>query len=140
MSFDLGRLETDPKLEMHGSWTEDLGGFKLLIARDNNPLAVAEMKRIAKERAGALGLAEITDEMKQDIIVAVTAKCYLLGWEGLEEDGKPLTYSVEQATRLLKKYPHFLRIVQGQAARLDLFRAKKTEQAAGNSQDVSSGS
>lgn len=40
-------------------------------------------------------------------------RCPILDWEGLEENGKELPYSVEDAKRILKAYPDFATYIYG---------------------------
>lgn len=134
MGFEISKLATDRTAEVVGTWTEDLGaGLKLLVAREGNARFTDEMRKAVKMRAGAGGLGELTAEAAAEIAVDVYARTILLGWEGLEENGKPVTYSVEEAKRLLEQYPDFFKLVQTQARRVDLFRAQKRKEAEGNS-------
>jgi hypothetical protein len=140
MGFKIEKLATDASKELTGTWTEDLGdGLKLLVAREGNVKYNEEMRRAVKAKIGASGLGDASAEDMAEAAADVYSRCVLLGWEGLEEDGKTLEYSPETAKRLLKTYPDFFRIVQGQARRVDLFRTKRMLEAQGNSQSGSDG-
>jgi hypothetical protein len=59
----------------------------------------AEIQRKNRERRSALEAKEI-EAQSLELIVACTK-----GWYGLEENGKPLEFSKEAATKLYKRYP-----------------------------------
>ena len=91
-----------------------------------------EMRKAVKRHAGASGLNELSTDLMNDLAIDLYAKCILLGWQGLEENGQPVTYSQENAKRLMTKYPDFFKIVQSQARDVELFRLSRREESAGN--------
>lgn len=133
MGFDLKKIETDLALEVSGAWTQDLGsGLKLKVARFGNKNFNREITAAAKNRTDAFGNLELEDDVAGEVFAQILANTVLLDWEGLEEDGEPVPYSKETAARILLQYPEFMRLVQAQAKRLDLFRTQRIEDAAGN--------
>lgn len=133
MGFDLKKIETDLALEVSGAWTQDLGsGLKLKVARFGNKNFNREITAAAKNRTDAFGNLELEDDVAGEVFAQILANTVLLDWEGLEEDGEPVPYSKEAAARILLQYPEFMRLVQAQAKRLDLFRTQRIEDAAGN--------
>lgn len=134
MAFDLKKIETDLALEVSGAWTQDLGGgLKLKLARIGNRNYNRELAAVAKTRTDAFGNLEFEgDDEANEAFIRIVAKTVLLDWEGLEEEGVPVQYSEDEAARIMQQYPEFMRLVTAQAKRLDLFRNKRIEDAAGN--------
>ena len=67
------------------------------------------------------------------------AETVLLGWDGLEEDGKAVPYSIVEAERVMIDYPDFRDIVMDIASDLDMYRAAQDEETAKNSKKSSPG-
>lgn len=93
---------TDTKREEEGSWVDLGGGAKLLIARAGNKKYSRLLSTLVEKNKIALDQkTDAADELSDDIMVEVFSKSILLGWQGLSFKGEPITYSVENAAKLL---------------------------------------
>lgn len=131
--MDIGKqFKTDLTAETSGVWFELDEGTKLLIGREGNK-AYAKMltslwdknKRVLEAKNDA------ADAKSEVIMVEVLAKTILLGWQGIEMDGAPLEYSVENAKRLLA-IKDFRRVVTEFAKDVEAYRVQDEAQALGN--------
>jgi len=93
----------DPVLVTQGA-VLDLGEVKLKVALWGNPKYFSELQRVTSQpdvqRRIALG--EMKPEEDRAMLDEVMAKTILVGWDGLEEAGKPVPYSAEKALELLQ--------------------------------------
>lgn len=132
MAFDLSTIETDKDSEEKGVWTEDLGnGLQLLVARINNPSYTRAVGKYVKSKKDAFGSFDIDDEGINDDIIKIYAKSILLGWKGLEENGKELVYSEDEAIRIMTKYTDFFNLVRSKSTDIELFRKRSIEEQSG---------
>jgi len=133
MGFDLNKIATDGDAEVNGVWTPDLGdGLKLKIARINNPHYAREVMRFAKEHTNAFNTLDIDADEDDEALIKIYAQTILLDWEGLEEDGKEVVYSIDEAFRIMHKYRDFYLLVKTEASKVEYFRLKKIEEDSGN--------
>lgn len=122
MAFELHSVETDTQAEVTGVWTEKLqGDMQLLVARVGNKKYLAFLRAMTKDTT-----AELTEEQAESLTLSCYANTILLGWEGVQENGKQLDYSVQEAERILRKYPEFFKIVQREATKLANFHVSRT--------------
>lgn len=107
--MELNKIKQDLELESQGIWKAYRGtDFKCRIARIGNPRfeeASRELRQQARIRAIAEGddldSADINQSM--DDLAEIVAKCVLLDWEGLTENGEEVKYSPAKAVELLKR-------------------------------------
>lgn len=126
MAFDLNQLKTDKDLATNGVEIEAAPGFFIRVARLGSSRyteAVSRHSRKTKIQAG--------DDNK-DVLVKAVAETVLIGWRGLQDDGKDVPYSRATAERILTEYPEFLALVLEEASKLDNFRRAKEVEALGN--------
>jgi hypothetical protein len=118
---------TDEKLEAEGTWREIKGGAKLLVARaGNSAYAKALTKQFDLHQNVLQGDDQAAEDKSSEIMIDVTARTILLGWEGISYLGKPMDYSVENAKTLLK-IKDFRRLVQDLAQQFDAYKVKEEE-------------
>ena len=60
------------------------------------------------------------------------AKCILLDWKGLQEDGKDLPYSYDNAVRILTEYRDLRDYVSDIANEIETFKLEEDEEAEKN--------
>ena len=119
---------TDKELETSGVWI-DLGkGAKVLVARLQNPAHKARLREVLKPYKRKINRGVVDDEIPDDLINQVLAETILLNWEGIEENGSPVDYSVAKATEFLEKYPDFKADVVYLASNMETFRAQQAEE------------
>jgi len=107
-SFNEDLAENGAKM-MVGTTKEDY----ILICRLPNKAYTAELTRTMQKHGKILEYLKNQDndaysEKDRDLQAAVLAKTIVVGWgKNFGEDGKKLTYSVKECTRILKAYPDF---------------------------------
>lgn len=93
---------TDSKLETEGRWVNIGKDAKVLVARSGNDKFNARMKYLLKKNG-----VDLQDNSRENLdlveklFLDATAEAVLLGWEGLTYQREPLTYSKENALKLL---------------------------------------
>lgn len=133
MALDIFKeFATDTCKEEEGTWVGIGGGAELLLARAGNK---AYGKMLAKEyekHKRELELKnETSDKLSEDIMIDVLAKTVLLGWKGIEFQGKPLDYSVANA-KLLLGLKDFRKLVGSYADDSARYRVEMEEAVAKN--------
>lgn len=85
-----------------------------------------------------------TNTMDEELSRRLTAELYadavIIGWEGVQDaEGKPIEFSVENATKLLLDLPDLFNDIRSAANDRALFKADADEAATGNSPTASAG-
>lgn len=120
---------TNDTLENDGTWME-LGDAKFLIARSGNKKYIRKLTKAVDRHKKLLDRKDdASDKLSDDIMIGVMAETILLGWEGVEYMGKPMSYSVDNAKTLLA-HKDFRRQIMELAEDFDAFKAVE-EKAAG---------
>lgn len=119
---------TDKTLENEGVWQDIGDGARVLVARINNKAYSDELKRLSVPHKIAIRNDRLSDEVWLQILIEVTAKTLLLGWSGIEYDGKPLPYSTDNSMKILTEFKDFRDSISGLATSMELF--KQNEKAA----------
>ena len=103
MSLDLfSQFATDENLENNGAWHEIGGGAELLVARGGNRRYAKLLTKLVEQNKRILdGNDEVADAKSDEIMVQVLAETILLDWKKVSFKGKALTYSVENAKKVL---------------------------------------
>jgi hypothetical protein len=127
----------DEKKEIEGVWVPSGKGSQVLVARYPNKKFEAAFDRMSKPYQGGRRGASLPEDVGEKIFLRAFAEHVLLGWEGITDEGKPVTYSPREAERLLKKYPLFREQVQGYAEKVDLFKKEDAAEVLGNSEPSS---
>ena len=99
----------DENLSNNGVWVAIGDGARVLVARMNN-INYRKGLRRAVIPYGRRGVA-MTEDQNREVLARMTARHLLLGWDNLSEDGQDLTYSEEEAYRLLTTYEEFFQVV-----------------------------
>lgn len=130
----LSKLKTDDQKSKNGVWVTVHAGFRMLIARINNP----KYREYIRQRGRALqrqirrGLLD-NDEMEKLTKDAISLHV-LLGWEGLEdEDGKQIPYSPQKARALFDSHEELYDMVLEYANDAETFKQEDDEKLQGNS-------
>lgn len=104
----------------------------ITVARNNNRHYVKLLSTMFEENRQLLESGtEEGDKANQALMAEVIAKTILLGWRGLEYQGQPIEYSLENAKMLLQHH-EFLELVMKHARRAELFRATIEDSALKN--------
>jgi hypothetical protein len=131
---------TDPKAEMEGREHQIGDGAYITVARSGNKMY---NRMLAKSfEAAKHTLSQKNDEseaLADQIIVDTLSKSVLLGWRGLEFKGESITYSVENAKKLLA-VKDFRATVTRLAEDFNNFKLQDEAEDEGNSEPTSSGS
>lgn len=124
---------TDREKEKNGTW-EDFGdGLKVLIARLGNPNYIRKFREVSKPFRKAIKRETFPEEKAEKIFIETMAHTIVLGWEGLEIDGKPVEYSVANAIQILTDYPDFKEQINEVASTMETFKLVADEEAEKNS-------
>lgn len=96
---------TNEKLEIDGT-IMPLRGVNFTIARSGNRAYGKLLSKLYNQFQTVLdGKDEAADKKSDEIMIEVIATTILRGWEGkviVEEGGKPVEYSIDNAKKLLK--------------------------------------
>jgi len=125
---------TDKEKEKNGVWLDVGPNCKTLIARVGNPNYLREFKRLTKVHTQSIRRGIMEEEVADAILIKVMAKTILLDWEGMEEDGEPIPYSVDAAIRLLTMYKDFRDLISEISNTMDAYKVEVEEDSEKNSQ------
>lgn len=131
-------LKTDENLEQAGAWYTYPGSpdktkpMRLRIARIRNPAHRDGLRAEIVAAQSAHPNGDIPDLELREITIRAMAQHILLDWENIEDDdGNTITYSVANATALLK-IPAFFEIVERFSMQMQNFQTQQQRAAAGN--------
>jgi hypothetical protein len=118
---------TDENLEVEGTWFE-VGDAKLLIARLGNKKYARKLSKLYERNRKLLDRKDdAADALSDKIMIEVLAETILLGWQGLEFQGKAFPYSKENAMKALE-IKDFRKSVMDLAGDESEFKAVKEEE------------
>lgn len=126
---------TNSELESEGVWTQDLGeGLHLKLARLKNPKFRKMYQRLTKPYERQIRNRTLSEKIEEDIITKCLVETVVLDWKGLVLDGKELTYSKENASKLFSDpdLSDFRDLVVDLANDAELFREEHLEDAEKN--------
>jgi|SRR6185369_14449145 len=110
----------------------DIGGATLRIARTGSPEYNRLINKLFTANKRLLDLKNAAaDELNEKLMAEVFAKTVLKGWDGIEENGEPLPFTVENAQRLLM-IKDFRALVVEKANDFQLFKAAVEAEVSGN--------
>lgn len=135
-----GSFKTDEKMEREGVWLDlgSAGKFKLARAGGANREYEKKLSAASKPHRRAIETGTIDPKVSISLLADVFADTVVLGWEGVTgEDGKPLSFTVENCRKLLNDLPELFVELQQASAKAANFRREALEIAAGNSQPAS---
>ena len=133
---------TDVEKEQDGVWSDDLGdGLKLKVARLKNPQFRKLYQRLTRPYERQIRNRTLDDAVENSILSQCLAKTVLLDWQKLVLDGVELTYSHENALKVLNdpSLTDFRDLIVDLSNDAELFRSQNLEDAEKNLQPGSSG-
>ena len=137
---DLKKLfKTDSEMEVNGVWRSLGDSMKVLVARWNNTNHKRTMEILMKPYQHIRASQSMTEDVAEEILIKGMAKAILIGWEGMEEDGVPVSYSHKECLRVLSEYKDFRAAVQGIAMSMEAYQKTEDEETEKNSPDSSTG-
>lgn len=133
MGIDFKRaFVTNREKEVSGVKIPIAEGVSITVARFNNPKMEEHLQRLGKPYARSIKAGQFSNTEMRKLMAKAMSHHVLLGWEGFEEDGAPLTYSAENAERLLNQSRDFFDLVFEAANEQQNFREDAIEEASGN--------
>lgn len=124
--MDIRKLfATDRKAEEAGVWVDIGDGARVRVARDTSPRYREKLREALRPYRGAIAANAISDEQSHKLLAKAAAGTLLLGWEGIEIDGKTVPFDVDAAEQLLSDMPDFYRTIEGFAKDAGLFRDQR---------------
>ena len=123
---------TDSTKEQEGVWHEMGDGLNMRIARIGNPKYQKRFQALSKPHRRAIRRGTLADEVAEKLMVQCLAETIVLDWNGLEENGAELPYSVENAVKILMDYPELRNYVNDIANELEGYQAEEDEEAIEN--------
>lgn len=133
--MDFGKhFGTDESLELEGVEIEVEEGLFLRIARMGNKRYHEALRKKCERYRYQTRKTTIPDDVYQTLKKEAMGEHILLGWRGdnVTDDGKPITYSPENAVAMLKKYKDFCMVVEVLASNQENFKKHYEEEARGN--------
>lgn len=117
----------------NGAWiTIDDDGAKVLVARMNNTRYLSLVSQRTREKKAELKTTVLTEAEMEKIQNICFAEAVLLGWEGMTDEGKPVSYTPLNAAAMLSKYPDFHELVFALASNIDNFREETAKEVEKN--------
>lgn len=139
MGFDIRKLATDDRLEREGSWVDFAEGVRFKIAHARNDNYQRGLRKLLRERpefrTAIREGEEISDQAEERFkpeTYRLIAEHILVGWEGIEEGGQPVPYSVEKSLEYVTDLRPVREFVIEQANRNANFRRHLQEADLGN--------
>ena len=122
----------DSTKEQEGVVHEMGDGLKMRIARIGNPKYQKRFQAISKPHRRAIRRGTLADEVAEKLLIQCLSETIVLGWEGLEENGEEVPYSLENCIRILTAYPELRNYVNDIANELEGYQAEDDEEGAEN--------
>lgn len=100
-------FKTDPKLAEEGvvfAINDDIS-FKVRHLSQNNPRVKAAFTKYYKPYARQVELQTLDPKKDREIQAQIFVDTCLVGWIGVESDGKPLEFTRENALKLFEELP-----------------------------------
>lgn len=91
----------DPKKSVEGVWFDFDETTRVLVARSNNAKFQGAMRKKLAPHKIAIRTGTLSEVMAKKIMTEVMAETILLGWEGITENGVPVSYTPEVAAKYL---------------------------------------
>lgn len=132
--MDFGkRFATDENLENNGVWVDIGDDGKVLVGRVNNPRHREAIDKWRKPyRNMIVANKDLPDDVAREIAIKSTAEGLLFGWEGMTDEGQPITHSFENSCLMLRKYKDFRDVVAYLANNIETFRRQEVKEIVGN--------
>lgn len=131
------QFKTDETAENKGVWRE-FGEAKFLIARTGNKAYAKLLQELVEKNRSLLNKkGEAADKLSESIMIEVTAKTLLLGWEGIanpdnEEEALPFSHEAAIAFLSAEGMKDFRKQIAAWADDEEEYRVAKLEEARKN--------
>lgn len=123
---------TDKTKEQEGVW-HDLGDdLRMKIARIGNPNYQKRFQALSKPHRRAIRRGTLSDDVAEKLMIQCLAETIVLDWEGLEENGEPVPYSMDEAIRILTDYPELRNYINDIANELEGYQEEENKEAEEN--------
>jgi hypothetical protein len=110
----------------------EFGGAKFRVARAGNAAYRKLLSKLYKQNRTMLESKGDAAEKKSDAVLSeVLSKTILLGWSGVEADGKPLPFSQEKAYELLLGLKEFRKFITDASEDLERYKLHQDEEDLG---------
>jgi hypothetical protein len=132
--MDLSEVKVDGKTQSEGVWVEHDTETSFLVARMGNPKFKQRFGALMAPHQRRYDAGKLSNEMQSQIMAKAVSETILLGWKGLQMDGKELKYSTEKAYEILADptAEEFLALILEYAQDNERFRNAKLEEMAKN--------
>ena len=108
MSFDLSEeFGSNERAEIEGVWVPLGGDGRVRVARLGNPKAQEAYRKIPRPIRRMLDEGVMNNKQSIDFLVMFISNHLLKDWEGLDDEGKTVLYSMENAGKMVKKHRQF---------------------------------
>lgn len=124
---------TRADLENEGVWIDIGDGARIKVARAGNRAHAEVIRRLRRQYQATRRGGKAADDMLERLSVEAMAEAVLLDWQGVEEGGAAVPYSLESAQRMLTDYKDFRDMVAGFSTDMALFQEEEEAAAAKNS-------
>ena len=108
-------------------WLDFDDNISLLIGRAGSVNYLKAKERLEKPFRKQIDRGKFPAEKRQNMELEAIANSILLDWKGIEQDGEPFPFTVENAVMAMKKYPAFFSFVVDASIDDDNFEVKRTE-------------
>jgi hypothetical protein len=125
------KFGTDADLESGTGITLDFGGGATVTIHRAGGTNAKFMRAAAKRRA-RLNAAKNDLDASLRVLAEVYAEAIVLGWTGIELDGKAVPYSKENVIAAFVAVPEFFNMIRQEAEEAGNFRDGEREADAGN--------
>lgn len=131
-------LSRDSKKEEEGIWIDiDAGdekwGFKIAKLGKRNKKYLKDLERTVAPHRHALKHGLMDNDAQNNLYMGVFARSILLDWRGVvDEEDKPLKFSVENAIRLFEKLPYLFDQLEEDSQDVSLFREQQLKDESKN--------
>lgn len=130
LKFDINDFRLDKDAKQNGVWIDFGGGASIKLANFDNP-SFTDAFRKATKPYNDLGK-KIPEDDQLEIMARTMSRYIILDWKGIFDGDDELSYSPENAERLLKEIEWIrMRIIE-EAKNLENFREKAREATEGN--------
>jgi len=127
---DLRKLYgTDTNKETDGIWQDMGDGIRMLIARVGNPKYQKLFQKLSKPHRKAIRRGNLKEDVAEKLMIECTAETILLGWEGVELDGKALPYNKANAIMILTDFKDLKEYVNDFANEMEAYMQEDAEEA-----------
>lgn len=100
--------------------------FKLARMADTNVEYAKAIEKIGREHKLEIDLDLLSEQIARPLMLKVFVQTVLRGWEHItDKDGKPLTFTEENAIKLLTDLPDLYTVLKAKASQLSLFQTRE---------------